>query len=88
MGNVQKMFQVVYDCPHSRPSLEQWKEEEDDDGSSYRWLVRLLNKMWSPLIEERPTMKEVHEVLQRQVEKVEEHSAVTPSNIALKRGTL
>ena len=68
--NVQKMFQVVYDCPHVRPSLEEWQEVEEG-GVSNRWLVRLLKKMWSPLIEERPTMKEVHSVLKRQLEKVD-----------------
>ena len=69
--NVQKMFQVVYDCPHVRPSLEEWKVEEEDGTVSHRWLARLLSKMWSPLIEERPTMKEVHSILSRQLKKIE-----------------
>lgn len=83
--NVQKMFQVVYDCPHSRPSLVEWKEDpnynNDDEhsSSSMRWLVKLLNKMWSPLIEERPSMKEVYAILKRQVQKVEMEQSMATS---------
>ena len=67
--NVTKMFQVVYDCPHVRPSLTEWNDV-DEEGESNRWLVRLLTKMWSPLIEERPSMAEVHSILSRQLDKV------------------
>lgn len=69
--NVQKMFQVVYDCPHVRPSLEEWKAEDEDGHVPNRWLCRLLTKMWNPLIEERPSMKEVHSILLRQLEKLD-----------------
>lgn len=81
--NVSKMFKVVYDCPHSRPSLAEWKEDpnynNDDESGSMRWLVKLLNKMWSPLIEERPSMKEVCAILKRQVQKVEMEQSMATS---------
>ena len=63
--NVAKMFQQVYDCPHVRPSLEEWDDSEDTS-QQFEWLVKLLRRMWSPLIEDRPSIKKVHAILNHQ----------------------
>ena len=63
--NVTKMFQQVYDCPHVRPSLEQWGDSTDP-AHPLKWLLTLLRRMWSPLIEDRPSIKKVHAILNSQ----------------------
>jgi len=68
--NMSKMFQQVYDCPHVRPSLEEWAESDD-----FQWLVKLLSIMWSPLIEDRPSIEKVRAALNKQYLRCREHQA-------------
>lgn len=87
--NVQKMFDQVYDCPHVRPSLEEWEElvmelqkkannhhnspeQLEDHPDNLEWLIVLLGRMWSPLIDKRPSMRTVHSKLMRQLEKAKQ----------------
>jgi hypothetical protein len=83
--NVNKMFQLVYDCPHVRPSLAEWQKAQPtaaDEASpaqqltdDLEWFARLLSKMWTPLIEERPSMKQVYSAVKKKLDKFD--NAVT-----------
>ena len=88
---VSKMFQLVYDCPHVRPSVEEWQQPKSQPSSSsggagaaaddvsptqqltddLEWFARLLSKMWSPLVEERPSMKQVYSAIKKKLDKYE-----------------
>ncbi|CAB9523067.1 MAP kinase-activated protein kinase 2 (Fragment) [Seminavis robusta] len=85
--NVSKMFKFVYDCPHVRPPLDEWKHHSDHQQhglaspthqltEDLEWFTKMLSRMWSPLVENRPSMKEVHMVLRNKLEQYEKAASL------------
>jgi hypothetical protein len=87
--NVNKMFQLVYDCPHVRPCLDEWQKSQPtatDEASptqqlsdDLEWFARLLALMWTPLVEERPTMKQVYSAVKKKLDKYDQAASTLES---------
>jgi serine/threonine protein kinase len=77
--DVKRMFQLVYDCPHVRPSLAEWQKSQQtatDEApptqqltDDLEWFAQLLEKMWNPLVEERPSMRQVYSAVKKKLDK-------------------